>query len=136
MFSNLLVAVKEGMRPDPLIELATGVAAPGARIHLVTLVQAGTEGDEPRRLERARQELGTLSHRLGAQGYDASSDVGLIVVAAAHDLLKLVSERGADLIVIGLAKRSRVGKALLGSDAQRVLMGSPCPVLASRLHDE
>ncbi|GGU15882.1 universal stress protein [Nocardioides albus] len=42
----------------------------------------------------------------------------------------LVDSTGARLIVIGLRRRSPVGKALLGSDAQRILLDARVPVLA------
>lgn len=42
----------------------------------------------------------------------------------------LVRETGADLVVIGLRHRSPVGKLILGSDAQRILLGASVPVLA------
>ena len=49
-----------------------------------------------------------------------------VVVETVEDL-----ESEADLIVIGYRKRSSVGKALLGSQAQEIMMGAPCPVLAT-----
>ena len=48
----------------------------------------------------------------------------------ADDLVNVANEVDAELIVIGLRRRSPVGKLILGSNAQRVLLDAPCPVLA------
>lgn len=48
----------------------------------------------------------------------------------ADEIIKAAKEAEAGLVVIGIRRRSRVGKLLLGSTAQRVLLDSPCPVLA------
>jgi nucleotide-binding universal stress UspA family protein len=48
----------------------------------------------------------------------------------ADDLIKVAVEVAAEFIVIGLRRRSPVGKLILGSSAQRVLLDAPCPVLA------
>lgn len=48
----------------------------------------------------------------------------------ADDLVNVANEVKAALIVIGLRRRSPVGKLILGSNAQRVLLDAPCPVLA------
>lgn len=48
----------------------------------------------------------------------------------ATDLLEVAEEVNADLIVIGLRRRSPVGKLLLGSNAQKILLESNIPVLA------
>ena len=48
----------------------------------------------------------------------------------ATDLLEVAEEVNADLIVIGLRRRSPVGKLLLGSNAQKILLESDIPVLA------
>ncbi|MGI8701028.1 MAG: universal stress protein [Nocardioidaceae bacterium] len=48
----------------------------------------------------------------------------------AEDLVNVAQEVSAELIIIGLRRRSPVGKLILGSNAQRILLDAPCPVLA------
>ena len=49
---------------------------------------------------------------------------------ASEEVLAVLREVGAELCVIGIRRRTAVGKALLGSNAHRILMDAPCPVLA------
>ena len=42
----------------------------------------------------------------------------------------MAQDVSADLVVIGLRRRSPVGKLLMGSVAQRILLGADCAVLA------
>ncbi|GAB6897324.1 universal stress protein [Kineosporia succinea] len=51
----------------------------------------------------------------------------------ADDVLAVAEETGADLIVIGLRRRTGVGKRILGGSAQRILLDSSCPVLAVKV---
>lgn len=48
----------------------------------------------------------------------------------AQDLLQLADDEDIDLLVIGIRRRSAVGKLLLGSNAQDIILQAPCPVLA------
>lgn len=48
----------------------------------------------------------------------------------AEDLIDVANEVDADFIVIGLRRRTPVGKLILGSNAQRILLDAACPVLA------
>jgi nucleotide-binding universal stress UspA family protein len=48
----------------------------------------------------------------------------------ADEVLRVAAETDASVIVIGLRKRSPVGKLLMGSSAQRILLDADRPVLA------
>ena len=44
-------------------------------------------------------------------------------------LLDHVAAEESDFLTLGLRNRSRVGKFLMGSDVQQILLSTPCPVL-------
>jgi len=51
----------------------------------------------------------------------------------ADEILAAVDEVGASLVVVGLRKRSVVGKLMLGSTAQTVMLKAPCSVLGVKV---
>ena len=74
-------------------------------------------------------DLEAVRDRLVADGvdvvlrHDVVPDVAEAVLAAAE-------EEHATLVVVGVRHRTPVGKLLLGSVAQRVILDAHCPVLA------
>ena len=65
-------------------------------------------------------------------GYAGVQEIELVKsrLAESEEVVDLAGELGAELVVIGMRHRTAVGKFLLGSTAQRILMDAPCPVLA------
>lgn len=51
----------------------------------------------------------------------------------AEDVLNVAEEVGAELIVIGLRHRTPVGKLIMGSTAQSILLDAHCSVLAVKI---
>ena len=49
---------------------------------------------------------------------------------AGEDLIKLADEKKVDEIIIGVRRRSKVGKLIFGSTAQYVILNAPCPVVS------
>ncbi len=54
----------------------------------------------------------------------------------AEVVLAAIAERDVSRLVIGLKRRTPVGKALLGSLSQQLLLRSPVPVLAVKLDED
>lgn len=100
-----------------------------SRLVVVNSHRGGREFDRDDAIETEAQ-LAEVKSELGLHGVE--HDVRQLVrgMDPAEDLVNVATEVDAELIVIGLRRRSPVGKLILGSNAQRVLLDAPCPVLA------
>jgi nucleotide-binding universal stress UspA family protein len=74
-------------------------------------------------------ELSRLEDRLAATGLDHTVHQA-ITADVADEMLRVAGESAAQVVVIGIRHRSPVGKMIMGSVAQQVLLDAPCPVLA------
>ena len=76
--------------------------------------------------QRSRSKLMVASHLYNDPEHGptaAAADIG-------EFLLGVVESCEATLLVIGLRRKSPIGKLNLGASARRVVLGAPCPVLA------
>lgn len=78
----------------------------------------------------AEPEVAELTAELASSGVAYEVSVPTDDLDPAEELIAAADRTGAEFIVIGLRRRSPVGKLLLGSNAQRVLLDASCPVLA------
>ena len=129
------MTVVVGYVPDATGYLAVTEAARQAqwRGTDVVVVNAVDTSGYARPTAADEQDLDALAARLTAEGVPHEIrhlDVG--ATRAGDVVLAVAEEVSAELIVVGIHRRSPVGKALLGSTAQRVLLDAPCPVLAVR----
>ena len=84
---------------------------------------------------RHEQELAQVRSQLDNEGIDHEVRQLVRGLDPAEDLIAVAEETGADFIVIGLRRRTPVGKLILGSNAQRILLDAPCPVLAVKAEE-
>lgn len=95
----------------------------------LAVVNTGHHGNNAHPLFASPADLDALAARLEEEGLEheirqpASG-------SAAQEILRAASELGAELIVIGVRRRSPVGKLVTGSTAQQVLLNAECAVLA------
>ena len=76
------------------------------------------------------EEVTSLRAELEASGVPHTVRQAADALDPAEELITTADVSSAEFIVIGLRRRSPVGKLLLGSNAQRVLLDASCPVLA------
>lgn len=88
---------------------------------------AGLSGEAARKNDSDLRRVGSRLEDAGVQGEVRGLVRGK---EPAEDLIAVAEETDASLIIIGLRRRTPVGKLILGSNAQRVLLDAPCDVLA------
>ena len=101
----------------------------GSRLVVVNSHRGGREfgGEDAVESETALDEV---RRELAAAGVEHEIRQLVRGLDPADDLVAVAEELDAEFIVIGLRRRTPVGKLILGSNAQRVLLDAPCPVLA------
>jgi nucleotide-binding universal stress UspA family protein len=130
-------AVVVGYVPKPEGDAAVDQGIAEAKLRGATLIvvnshRGGREYDDEKSA-RSEQDLTALEKKLADSGLEY--DVRQLVrgFEPAEDLIGIAEDAEADLIVIGLRRRTPVGKLILGSNAQRILLDAPCPVLAVKV---
>lgn len=101
----------------------------GAHLVVINSARGGRDFDADEAI-RSDAELDAVRSQLAEVGVDAEVRQLVRGLDAADDLIAVAKETSADFIVIGLRRRTPVGKLILGSNAQRILLDAPCPVLA------
>ena len=121
-----------GYRPTPEASVALDRAVSVARRFGAQLVVINSAEEPVETPEPISAEVGAdaLSSRLQQDGIDHEIRQLGVTDDPATAILGGVQDPVGDLIVIGMRSRSPVGKLILGSVAQQVLLAAPCPVLA------
>jgi nucleotide-binding universal stress UspA family protein len=130
-----MATVVVGFVPKPEGEAALAAAIAEVRLRggrlVVVSAQREAESD-PEWKAKTEAELVAARELLDAAGIEhvIHQSVIDIDVDAADDLIQVARDQAADLVVIGIRRRSPTGKLILGSQAQRILLDAPCAVLA------
>lgn len=128
------MAIVVGFVPTNEGSAALRRAAEEARLRATKLVVINSNRHgkdlDPERSAREDSELAKIQQELTDAGVEHEIRQLVRGLDPAEDLIAVAEEVEADFIVIGLRRRTPVGKLILGSNAQRILLDAPCPVLA------
>ena len=111
-----------------VLELAEAHAqAFGAQLLLVQSMLGGPEVPK-RDFANSERELEYQKSRLKAKNIACESLLSVRGLEPGEDLVRLAKEQQVDEVIVGVKRRSKVGKLVFGSTAQYVILNAPCPV--------
>ncbi len=100
-----------------------------ASVDVVTSMQKGTE-QQREEIEQAERGLEYAKSLFVDSGITCNTHLLIRGLSAGEDLVEFAAENQVDEIIVGVKRRSKVGKLLMGSTAQFVILQADCPVVS------
>ncbi|MBN9330253.1 MAG: universal stress protein UspA [Comamonas sp. SCN 67-35] len=117
-------------RPEGQAALDKGIEIATKDNEQLVVINAGPGGRSEDPNVVSGYEVERVEERLAKLPIKAELKVFVRGNSAIEEIEELVQTLQVSVLVIGLRKRNPVGKLLLGSMAQEILLNVPCPVLA------
>jgi nucleotide-binding universal stress UspA family protein len=99
-----------------------------ASVDVVTSMEKGTE-QQQQAIEDAERGLEWAKTLFTDKGLDCRTHLLIRGLSPGEDLLEFARENSVDEIIVGVKRRSKVGKLLMGSTAQYIILQASCPVV-------
>ena len=101
----------------------------GAKVLIATSMVGGL-GEKPEDISKAEQDLVFAEQFLKEK--EISCEIHQLArgMSPGEDLVYFAKEHGIDQIFVGVEKKSKTQKIILGSTAQYIILKAPCPVVS------
>ncbi len=130
---KFIVGYKRGTnQAENLLELALKRAQLfNATVSIVTIMPEGMEKDHDL-ITETKADLEKAKTHFDRKDIPCESHLLIRGIDPGDDLVNFAKKIQADEIIIGVKNRTKVGKLLLGSTAQAVVLNAPCPVVTMK----
>jgi len=127
---NILVGYDRTNSANDALELAKDHAmAFDAKVHVVTSM-VGANKNQYDDFQRAELGLEYAKALLEENNIKCATHLLTRGLLPGEDLVKFAEDNQINEIIVGVRRRSKVGKLLMGSTAQHVILNAPCPVVS------
>jgi len=125
---NVLVAYSGTKESKAALTYARQQAAVwGATLFIVSSSEGG-KGEKPEEISRMEAELEDIKAALEKEDIPCTVEQLARGFSPGEDILLYADENEIDHIVVGIRKKSRTSKLILGSTAQYIILKAKCPV--------
>ena len=98
-----------------------------AFVYIITSMEGGAS-EKQSDILKAEQGFDFAKKLMENSGVECDAQQSVRGLSPAEDLIKFAEENDIDQIFLGIKKKSRAQKALLGSTSRYVILKAPCPV--------
>ncbi|MBT8339036.1 MAG: universal stress protein [Desulfatitalea sp.] len=129
---KILVGYDGAKHSGELIDTAVKHAnAFKANVHILISTPYSPEVT-PEKIEQTEKDLDRIKRRFKTEDLHCEIKVLSGSMTPAEDLVAYAIDHDIDEIIIGVKKRSKIGKFIMGSTAQYIIMEAPCNVLIAK----
>ena len=97
---------------------------------LVVSSSEGGKGEKVEEINRIKQDLENIQKEITADGVDCQVEQLARGLMPGEDIVLFAEENDIDQIYVGIRKKSRTSKLILGSTAQYIILKAKCPVIS------
>ena len=125
---NFLVAYNGSAESKAALNLAIEHASIfNAKVIVITSMEGG-HSEKPEDIARVNKALKLVRGQLEAASVDHEVHETVRGLSPGEDIVIFAQENNIDQIFVGIEKKSRTRKLLLGSTAQYIILKASCPV--------
>lgn len=127
---NILVGLDSSKIADDVIKLANKHAkAFKANVYIVTSLEQGPDLKKED-IDKAESKLEKIENSFKEDDIPCEAQSSVSFQSPGEDLVRFARDNDVDEIIIGVKRRSKVGKLVFGSTAQHIILKAPCPVVS------
>ncbi len=100
-----------------------------AKVYIITSMGGG-RGEKPEDIGKTTRDLQFAEKFLKEKGVECETFQLARGKSPGEDMVSFAENQNIDQIFVGIEKKSRTQKILLGSTAQYIILKAPCPVVS------
>jgi len=125
---KILVAYNGTKESDAALQVAqTQAGIYNAKLVVVSSSEGG-KGEKIEDINKIKQDLERIQRDISKDGLECEVEQLARGLTPGEDIVLYAEENGIDQIYVGIRKKSRTSKLILGSTAQFIILKAKCPV--------
>jgi len=125
---KILVSYSGTKESEAALELARKHAKIFDAKLLVVFSSEGGKGEKPEEINKIENDLESLQKDISKDGIECEVEQLVRGLTPGEDIVLFAKENDIDQIFVGIRKKSRTSKLILGSTAQFIILKANCPV--------